>query len=499
MARLFLFAVGGTGSRVLKSLTMLLAAGVKPDTDMDFEIVPIIIDPHKSNDDLKRTVALMEKYQAITAITGTDNGFFGTRLTTLEKLSNSEHRLSSSFTLGLQQVAQTRFRDYIEFGQMSNSTAALADILFSGESINKRGETTSLLDVEMDIGFVGNPNVGSVVLNQFKDSEEFREFAGQYGKEDRIFIISSIFGGTGAAGFPTILKNVRNAINNDKINGRGNVADARVGALTVMPYFNLESSDSSPIQKSDFIAKTKAALAYYKDNVNNAVNALYYLMDDFTGKLYKNDPGDEGQQNDAHFIEMVGALAVINFMGIPDDDLVTNNGQVVNPICREFAVRADKQSLAFHDLHDDTEQLIAKRLSQFTLFGKYLREQLNGSLGKQSWSIDAPAITSKFPQETFYRSRVADFLKTYDEWLRELQANSRSFSPFSLDSSLDALIIGRKADSSLFSGKVDMHAFDSALSKTARGKTYRSAEQKFINLFFHATEELLTSKFSFKK
>jgi hypothetical protein len=65
MARLFVFAIGGTGSRVLKSLTMLLASGVKPNSEREFEIVPIIIDPHKSNEDLKRTERLLGNYQTI--------------------------------------------------------------------------------------------------------------------------------------------------------------------------------------------------------------------------------------------------------------------------------------------------------------------------------------------------------------------------------------------------------------------------------------------------
>ena len=46
--RLFIFAIGGTGSRVLKSLIMLSAAGVKPlNSDgqpvKNVELVPIII------------------------------------------------------------------------------------------------------------------------------------------------------------------------------------------------------------------------------------------------------------------------------------------------------------------------------------------------------------------------------------------------------------------------------------------------------------------------
>ena len=42
MSKLYVFAIGGTGSRVLRSLTMLAAAGVDIQAN---EIVPVIIDP----------------------------------------------------------------------------------------------------------------------------------------------------------------------------------------------------------------------------------------------------------------------------------------------------------------------------------------------------------------------------------------------------------------------------------------------------------------------
>ena len=50
----------------------------------------------------------------------------------------------------------------------------------------------------MDVGFKGNPNIGSVVLNQIFESDAFNDFATSFGQGDRIFIVSSIFGGTGA-------------------------------------------------------------------------------------------------------------------------------------------------------------------------------------------------------------------------------------------------------------------------------------------------------------
>ena len=62
MSKLYLFGIGGTGSRVIRSLTMLLASGVDAGVDT---IVPVLIDPDLSNGDLTRTVNLLKKYKEI--------------------------------------------------------------------------------------------------------------------------------------------------------------------------------------------------------------------------------------------------------------------------------------------------------------------------------------------------------------------------------------------------------------------------------------------------
>lgn len=501
MARLYIFAIGGTGSRVLKALTMLLASGVKPTSNRDFEIVPIIIDPHKSNEDLQRTERLLGNYQTISNEAGLDSGFFSTKITTLDRLTTSQNRLSGSFTFNLQEVGGRKFREYIGFSQLDEPNKALADILFSGKSINKRHEEVNLLDVEMDIGFVGNPNIGSIVLNQVKDSQEFKDFASNFNEDDRVFIISSIFGGTGAAGFPTILKNIRDAMNNRNIDGKGFLQDAKIGAVTALPYFNIEKDNDSPIQKSDFIAKTKAALYYYKDNVtgNNSINALYYISDNYSGKPYKNDPGDNGQKNNAHFVEMASALAIIDFLETPDRDLETAEGKALKPIYKEFGIRKNSSDIKFSDLEDYTERKIALRLSQFALFRKYLTEHLNTAIEKEAWSNDAPEINKKFIDDTFYRTNLSEFLSSFADWLKEMSDNKRGFSPFNLDSTIEALIEGREVKSGWFSSKVDFSSMDNKLSKQAKGKTYSTTSQKLIKLFFETTEEILTTKFGLKK
>lgn len=497
MARLFIFAIGGTGSRVLKSLTMLLASGVKPNSEKSFEIVPIIIDPHKSNQDLQRTQRILSNYQSITNKINQNCGFFGTKITTLDNLVLAPQH-SNPFTFGLQN-GEEKFKNYISYNQLDQTNKALVDVLFSGESINKKHQKVNLLDVEMDIGFVGNPNIGSVVLNQFKDSKEFKDFASIFNIDDRVFIISSIFGGTGAAGFPTVLKNIRNAMNNGNINGKGYLQDAKIGALTVLPYFNIEVDEGSPIQKSHFIAKTKAALHYYRENVtgNNSINTLYYIADDHGGRPYKNDPGDKGQKNNAHFIELASALSIIDFLEIPDNELETIGGKALKPIYKEFGMRNDSENVKFDDFGDISKRKLELKLSQLVLFRKYVDEHLSKALEKEAWSTDYPQIDMNFLDDVFYRTYVIGFLNDFGEWLEEMRDNTRAFSPFNLDSSLESLIDGRTVKKGLWpiSSSVNFSLFNDRLSKNSRGKTYISAQEKFIKLFFETTQEILKTKF----
>ena len=57
MSKLYVFAIGGTGSRVLKALTMLMASGVNVPVD---KIVPIIIDPDAAGGNKTDTVNIMD-------------------------------------------------------------------------------------------------------------------------------------------------------------------------------------------------------------------------------------------------------------------------------------------------------------------------------------------------------------------------------------------------------------------------------------------------------
>lgn len=501
MRRLFVFAIGGTGSRVLKSLAMLLAAGVRHDSNETYEIVPIIIDPHKANDDLKRTQSILESYEKIAEHgRGDGKGFFGTRVRTLDRIGTTTNAGPSTFSFQLQQVSNQRFGDYIDASQMSDASKALTNVLFSGTSINNRGEKVPLLDIEMDIGFVGNPNVGSVVLNQFSESREFKEFATNFNEGDRVFIISSIFGGTGAAGFPVILKNLRDALR-QSVDARSFVRNARIGAITVMPYFNIESDPDSPIRKSDFVSKTKAALKYYRHNVtgNNSLNALYYIADHYHGKAYKNDPGAGGQKNDAHFVELASALAVIDFMGIPDKDLVTIDGKAVDPTYREFATVDNLETLNFRNLKDVTRKKLVGPLSKLFLTFQYLQDQrtVANMNADEPWTKEAPSFDVQFMNGNFYSSHFMKFRTHFMQWLYELAANRRGFMPFVFDNFEDPIVGYPAKKTILRMNGFTYDQFTGTLNAESKAKKvqYQSAESKLLGLFNASAGSVLKKYF----
>ena len=134
MSKIFIFGIGGTGSRVLRALTMMLASGVKLGAH---DIVPIIIDPDAANADLTRTVQLLNNYTAIRKNLQFSNDnksrFFRTEI----------EKVLPNYTLRINDTDDKSFQQFIEYASMSKSNKALTKMLFSDKN----------LESSMEIGF----------------------------------------------------------------------------------------------------------------------------------------------------------------------------------------------------------------------------------------------------------------------------------------------------------------------------------------------------------
>jgi hypothetical protein len=495
MARLFIFAIGGTGSRVVKSLAMLLASGVEINAS---EIIPIIVDPDSTNGDMQRTIDILKYYGRIhkKIETAPNNKFFKTKISTLRSLTENlgaGSELSEVFRYSIDGSKEGRFREFIDYSSLDDVNRSLMDVLYSTVNLN----------LKLDEGFKGNPNIGSVVLNKFKDSKEFKNFASIFNKNDRVFIISSIFGGTGAAGFPLMLKNLRNA-NAQDLENSDFLRNAQIGALSILPYFGVAPQKGGMIDKDTFTSKTKAALAYYKRNIldNRSLNALYYLGDEIS-QNYEYSEGQETQKNKAHLIEMIGATSIIDFMNISDGDMQTSGGKVTNPIFREYGLKEAHNTLNFKHLSARTFAMTFNPVVQYSYFCLYLRQQFQKSLNDQPWSTRGNVkIDREFANNSsFYNDNIRRFNDYYWEWLGEMATNTRGLKLFNFDVSettLDSFVEGIEQKRSLFNfGKSWQYGyFDEKLNKAERTIGDTTVENKFMDIFYLATKAILEEKFS---
>ena len=473
MNKIYIFGIGGTGARVIRALTLLLASGVDCGGNA---IVPIIIDPDLSAADLTRTVELLKRYSQVREkldfSQGVRNRFFQTEI--VEQVLGFRMPLND-------QTVNCKFEDYLGVNSMSEENAALMRMLFSNKN----------LDSDMKVGFKGNPNIGSVVLNQFQQSQEFQQFASGFQQGDKIFIISSIFGGTGASGFPLLLKTLRHST---RIPNNGLINNAVIGAISVLPYFGVEPDESSAIDSTTFISKTKSALSYYERNISNvnAIDYLYYIADK-ERNTYENSEGGDTQRNKAHMVELCSALAVIDFARNSEKRTQTQH--------KEFGTQFEHDPLVFDDLGQETKKMIAGPLTQMSLFAKYMKDCADKSCEKQPWAKDHRLQSQFFNSDFVHALKYvqSDGESGYLEWLDEMSDNKRSFSPFQWENLNDEISIvrGKEVKYNLFGSKGFAY-FESKLNEASKkaDENY-TKEQKLMEFFFVATETIVSKKFNF--
>ncbi len=465
MSKCYVFAIGGTGSRVLRALTMLLAGNVKINAD---EIVPIIIDPDSSNADLTRAVKLMDTYNSIREKLEIKNEdtFFKTKIA----------KQNANFSLQISNTSDMTFSKFIDVNAMNKENKAIVNMLFSQNNLKS----------SMKVGFKGNPNIGCVVLNQIVKSKQFADFANTFTEGDKIFIISSIFGGTGASGFPLLLKTLRTSTdfpNYSLIN------NAEIGAISVLPYFRVRTSQDSEIDSSTFISKAVAALAYYENNIyrDKLINALYFIGDDIAN-IYENNEGGHLQQNEAHLIEFLSATAVVDFCN--------NTYQPTQNL--ELGIKDITNGVSYDKMYKGLLEMTSFPLTRMLLLANCIQNRFDFLSSVHMNANHMLGLKRSFYEGTFVQN-IKSFVSAYTEWLIEMKENVRSLDLYKIESGSHPFdIIPNTTPKSVHSIKKDFYLFYDRLN-TAAQKINRSqsAETDFLKMFYLATDRLVSEKINF--
>lgn len=403
MKKVFVFCIGGTGIRVMKSITMLMASGMDAN---GYTVVPVILDPHLDLEEKKNLHQLIDSYKTVYARSinnGTStlnplNGFFRTEMKTISELNNQLNDTQQAVG------SQEKFGSYINVASIGaeDINNYLIKTLFSTKNLSN----------QLSVGFKGNPNVGTVVLGEMIEGADwFKAFKQHCEKDDRVFIISSIFGGTGASGYPLLEKKIRGSENEPA------VKNAVMGAVTVLPYYGLKdpSTSNSDIDSANFYTKTKAALAYYENNVLS--DYLYYIGEQNLRQVYEND--EKKQDDKANFIELIAASALFDFL------------QREKPETTQYLSRAiddDQTSLDLVSMGSGYKDIV-KCVADFMLL-----RSLTTTLPKETFF---PLSKNRGFNEEFYKDAafqsLARFADIYFKWYSELASNNRAFAPLHYD------------------------------------------------------------------
>jgi hypothetical protein len=315
MGKNYLIGIGGTGARVVEAVVHCCAAGLGPD-----ELTVFLVDPDEGNGNLSRTKSLVTQYQAsrraYTQRSGDHVPLFRTRLRTPETL------VWSIFDEKNSTLSRFVNLDNLRENAEDRPLADFISVLFTREE----------LDTELNEGFRGHPSIGAVVMaSPDPQHEPWKTFwddvaACQAPHEARVFLVGSIFGGTGAAGVPTF--GAREMI---KANPSALVDDGTskvlLGGALVLPYFTFESPEAPPtsadgapemyVTPADFPIATQAALQFYNEK-DLGFDQMYLLGDSLAQRVGRFSHGNQGQENRPHYIVLVSALAAFDFFGQPE-------------------------------------------------------------------------------------------------------------------------------------------------------------------------------------
>ena len=420
MTKLFIFAIGGTGERVLRSLTMVLASGA-PTFD-NYEVYPIIVDYDTKNKDKERTVELLQNYAAAhnaafkrhsetSDLKGQSGQFFAAKLWNLFDQKNPY-----IFPFGPDgentDIAQNEiFADHIDYSNLNGSKLATKRLLTS--LYDESGNADTELNLDMVVGFKGNPNIGSVVFHNIGNTDKFRTFLSTYdpANGDKVVIIGSLFGGTGASGIPEIVK----AIGTQK-------PGAKPAAILVLPYFAPMIKQGGAIQASRFNSKTKAALSYYKDSqLMNKIDKLYYIGD-LQSSVISYSEGGSTQENNANMVELIAAMMIEHYVA----------GRGGNQTEFKFAVNADlnlKKRLFIDDFDATSKIQVLNHLVELAIGLKFYHDEIHSknAKGKAYYKLigleDAVNEGADVGRASDLRklcTALEEFYSKYQAWLKEL-------------------------------------------------------------------------------
>lgn len=410
MSKLVLLTLGGTGERVVKSFVMQLASGLqlKDSANNMLDVQIVFLDTDVQSKALTEATDYITEYR---------------------QLYDYHHRV------------RQRFNGQIDLPLFSTNILAPLRITIDGAAL---GSLHTIFDInnldedekaEMDMlyndraqqmdlrkGFIGMPNIGTIALNHLLGN-----IAHGIGNDDKIFFVNSLFGGTGAAGFPLILNKLQQTLNLSNANNQ-----ISLGYLTVLPYFKfvadgtIEKHHGFTVDAGEFDGKSYAALLYYANHLHtDGISAQYFIGSNQRSE-YPHHLGGGAQDNPAHIIEYMAATSIFHFAKNVNPRNAGNNQ------LKYFEYWFGEGNGNDHNLNDIPESDNKRSFVRLQLFEYIMKKELE-SYVKNNHGVFADQYnycnrgTNLTSLQTLI-NKYNNFFGFFDTWKNQLNATVHSAS-----------------------------------------------------------------------
>ena len=301
----FIVGIGGTGAKCLEHLLHCCASGLGPE-----RLWVGMVDQDEANGNVSRTKIQLTKYQNLRSSLkdeakhdlAKDSNLFKTEIT-----SNAD-----SVWLPLKGANPT-LEDFLKIQLLKPEVKGLMDCLYDPSEKKQN----------LSEGFRARPNIGAAAMLATTADENDPFWSQIYkaidsargGEEVRVFIISSIFGGTGASGFPNIARRIKTIQREKNV-----TSNFHLGGALMLPYFTYDVPEENMegeifAKPEEFLDQTKGALAYYSKlfEHDKIFDQVYVTGWDTLSKLKNFKMGGNLQNNPPLFSELYAALGALKF------------------------------------------------------------------------------------------------------------------------------------------------------------------------------------------
>lgn len=330
----FVLGIGGTGMRCIESLIHLCAMGMFDNTDIHL----LALDTDKNNGNFSRLKEVKEAYvnakglDKANRVAHTDT-FFSANIKYYEFSPNYEQK--------------STFKAVFNYGDTQynhREETDLADLVLSN----------NVEDFNLRHGYRAQTHLGSMMMYhsiiedaRSQANSDLKKFLQELIKSSqngtpKVFILGSVFGGTGASSIPIIPQAISKAAE-ILSNGAANVLkSAYFGSTLLTAYFSFKAPTGAELDNQKIIAtsdkfalNSQVAMMFYNDDATvKSTYQKFYMMgtdglnwdpmqreaDSITATI----TGGEQQKNDSHYIELLAACAALDFLN-EDENVLSQN------------------------------------------------------------------------------------------------------------------------------------------------------------------------------